>query len=347
MKRTVAALWLMVVLDIAQAHHSRAAFDLNKNVILQTEITAVRWTNPHAFYVGTVVNSKGQREEWTFEGHSISGLTRQGWSKATLNIGDKVQMVVNPHRDAQKHFGLIDHVRLADGRIMYSIGRPLSAAAGTQVQPSSDFSGNWQFRIPGTPEEVRQRVLLGSGGPAADLPYTPKARAQVAAYDPKKNPALTCEPISLPALLTTVYEFKWIRSSDRIVIRKEQYDDADRVIHLKNTARPANYKPNPLGYSVGRFEQDGTLVVETTGFSPVRWGNGPSVDSSDKKRIVERYKLIDGGSGMSLSYTFEDSEYFTKPVTRQGAYFKTKNREFAQQPRCDVEAAQQHLKFDE
>jgi hypothetical protein len=47
----------------------------------------------------------------------------------------------------------------------------------------------------------------------------------------------------------------------------------------------------------GRFEPDGTLVVETTRFSPVRWGNHPAVDSSEKKRIVERYKLIDSDMG--------------------------------------------------
>ena len=53
-------------------------------------------------------------------------------------------------------------------------------------------------------------------------------------------------------------------------------------------------------------EPDGTLVVETTGFNALRWGNGQGIDSSEKKKIVERYKLIDGGKAMSLSYTLED-----------------------------------------
>ena len=347
MKRLFAvACSLAVVTGGVQAHHSRAPFDLTKDAVLKVRITDVRWTNPHVFYVGEVTNDKGQKEEWTFEGHSIVGLTRLGWSKETLKAGDEVQISVNPHRDSTKRFALIDHVQMGDGRVMYSLGRPPTQPAQVPVLPSTDFSGNWQFRFPGTPEQVRQRVLLGTGGPSRDLPYTDLAQAQVAAYDPKKNPVLTCEPLSLPALLMTVYDYKWSRSADRIVIRKEHYDEATRDIHLKTTKPPPGYKANPIGFSVGRFEADGTFVVETTGFSPVRWGNGTGVDSSDKKRIVERYKLIEGGLGLSLSYTLEDPVYFTKPVTREGVFFKKPDSEFVQQPPCDIEAAQQHLKFE-
>ncbi|MEQ1581535.1 MAG: DUF6152 family protein [Steroidobacteraceae bacterium] len=347
MKRLIAvALTLALGTGGAQAHHSRAPFDLTKDKVLKVRITEVRWTNPHVFYVGELVNDKGQKEEWTFEGHSIAGLTHLGWTKETLQKGDEVEMTVNPFRESDKRFALIDHVRMGDGRVMYSIGQPPSPAAQAPVQPSTDFTGNWQFRFPGTPEQVRQRVLLGAGGPPKDLPYTEKALAQVAAYDPLKHPALTCEPLGLPSLLMTVYEYKWSRSADRVVIRKEHYEEATRVIYLKTTTPPSGYKPNPVGFSTGRFEPDGTFVVETTRFSPLRWGNGIGVDSSDKKRIVERYKLIDGGMGLSLSYTLEDPVYFTKPVTREGVFFKKADSEFVQQPPCDLGAAQQHLKFE-
>ncbi len=347
MKRLIAvALALAWVTGGVQAHHSRAPFDLSQDRVLKVKITEVRWTNPHVFYVGEVANDKGQKEEWTFEGHSIAGLTHLGWSKETLQKGDEVEMTVNPFRASDKRFALIDHVRMGDGRVMYSIGQPPSPAAQAPVQPSTDFTGNWQFRFPGTPEQVRQRVLLGAGGPPRDLPYTAKAQAQVDAYDPKKNPVLTCEPLSLPALLMTVYEYQWIRSPDRVVIRKEHYEEATRVIYLKTTTPPPGYKSNPVGFSVGRFEADGTFVVETTRFSPLRWGNGTGVDSSDRKRIVERYKLIDGGRGVSLSYTLEDPVYFTKPVAREGVFFKKPDSEFVQQPPCDLDAAQQHLKFE-
>jgi hypothetical protein len=346
MMRPTRAVWALLLLcAAADAHHSRAAFQLDQSTVLKVKVTNVRWTNPHVFIDGELVNAQGKKEQWTFEGHSISGLVRQGWSKDTVKAGDEVQMVVNRHKDPNKHFGLIEYVVMADGAKHYSVAQTFQAAAKAPVQPSTDFSGNWRFQFPGTPEQVRQRILLGREPPKVDGPYTELAKAQVKVYDPNKDPSLTCGAISLPALLMTVYEYKWTRQDDRILIEKEQHDHADRVIHLKNTARPASYKPNPLGFSVGRFEADGTLVVETTGFSPVKWGTTSGVDSSDQKRIVERYKLINGGMGMSLSYTHEDPVYLTQPLTGQGTFTKMPNTQFTKQE-CDVGAAQQHLKYE-
>jgi hypothetical protein len=349
MKRILLAAVLLTAatVSVTEAHHSRAQFQLDKLTPMKATITRVRWSNPHVFYAGTVINEKGMPEEWVFEGHSISGLVRLGWSEKLIKVGDTVDVMVNRHRDVTERFALLDRVTLASGQTYYSVGVPPAdqVAKRPPIEPSKDFSGNWRFKFPGTPEEIRKRVLLGSGGPRQDLPYTEAGKAQAAKYDPKKAPALTCEPISMPAILMTVYEYKWTRHPDRIVIEKEQYMDSTRTIWLKTTTPPPGYKPNPMGFSVGRFEPDGTLVVETTRFSPVRWGNHSSVDSSDKKKIVERYKLIDGGMGLSLTYTQEDPVYFTAPVSASGAFTKSYDSQFAKQPPCDLEAAGEHLHY--
>ncbi|MEP7314034.1 MAG: DUF6152 family protein [Pseudomonadota bacterium] len=338
----------VLALTPVHAHHSRAAFQLDEKVSMNARVTKVRWSNPHMFLVADVVNDKGQKEEWIFEGHSISGLTRNGWMKDSVKVGDQIQLVVNRHRDPAKHFALVDHVVMADGRKFWSVGQPerLAGAPAPVIKPSTDFSGNWRYRFPGTPEQVRQRILLGPQAPAAEGPYTARAAAQVKAYNPDDNPTLRCLPTGLPSLLMTVYEYKWIRHPDRIVIEKEQLLDATRTIHLTSKAPPAGLKPSLLGYSRGHFEADGTLVVETTGFAPGPWGNGSGIDSSEQKRIVERYKLIDGGMGLSLTYTQEDPVYFTKPVVGQGVFSKTPDSNFAKNPPCDLSAARQHLAFD-
>jgi hypothetical protein len=214
------------------------------------------------------------------------------------------------------------------------------------VKASTDFSGNWKYVFPGTPEQVRQRILLGTPAPAKEGPYTAKAKAQVAAYRETDNPTLRCIPATLPYLLMAVYEYKWIRYSDRIVIEKEQFNESTRVIHLKGKASPPNSKPSVLGYSVGHFEPDGTLVVETSGFSAAPWGNGAGIDSGPQKKIVERYQLTHGGLNLSLSYTQEDPEYFTQARSGQGAFAKVPDFNFAKNPPCDLKAAQQHLAYD-
>jgi len=348
-KRTalLASLALAMTTVVAQAHHSRAQFQLDQLTRMKVTITRARWSNPHVFYAGTVVNEKGVPEEWVFEGHSITGLVRLGWTPDLIKVGDTIEVMVNRHRDPTQRFALLDRVILANGKTYYSIGIPPANAVAQRppIEPSKDLSGNWRFKFPGTPEQVRQRVLLGAGGPKMDLPYTALGKAQAAKYDAKKAPALTCEPISMPAILMTVYEYKWRRYPDRIVIEKEQYTDMTRTIWLNRTTPPADYKPNPMGFSVGHFEPDGTLVVETARYSPVRWGNHIAVDSSDRKKIVERYRLIDGGMGLSLAYTQEDPMYFTAPVTGSGTFTKSYDSEFVKQPPCDLEAAGEHLHY--
>ena len=330
------------------AHHSRAAFQLDVKSEMRAKITRLRWTNPHVFLVGEVINDKGEKEEWTFEGHSVSGLSHMGWTKDTVKEGDELLLVVNKHRDADKHFALMDHVVLPSGRIVYSVGQPPvdPNAPKPPIRASTDFSGNWKYVFPGTPEQVRQRILLGTPAPAKDGPYTAKAKAQVAAYAENDNPTLRCIPATLPYLLMAVYEYKWIRFADRIVIEKEQFNESTRVIHLDGKPRPANFRPNPLGYSVGHFEKDGALVVETSGFSPAPWGNGSGIDSGSRKKIVERYTLADGGLSLSLSYSHEDPEYFTQTMSGQGRFQKLPDFNFAQNPPCDIKTAQQHLAYD-
>ncbi|MEO6185572.1 MAG: DUF6152 family protein [Steroidobacteraceae bacterium] len=333
----------------AAAHHSRAGFTLDRTVEMKATITKVRWSNPHVFFEGIVSGANGRHEEWVFEGHSISGMVRAGWNRDTVKAGDQISLMLNLHRDPAKHFALVDNVVLASGQRLYAVGVAPAVAGAPQpkINPSTDFSGNWRYRFPGTPEQVRQRILLGASPPTAEGPYTDRARSQIRAWRENDNPTYRCLPISLPSLLMTVYEYKWIRYPDRIEIRKEQYLDVDRTIWLDPAKRPALRKADHLGVSTGRFEADGTLVVETSGFSPQPWGIGSGVDSSAQKRIVERYRLINNGMGLELSYTVEDPVYLTAPLTATGTFTKSPDSNFAPQPRCDLKAARQHIAFED
>ncbi|WP_305096862.1 DUF6152 family protein [Croceibacterium aestuarii] len=51
----------------AQAHHSRAMFDLDKHVEITGAVREFQWTNPHCYIQLTVTNAKGEAEDWTVE----------------------------------------------------------------------------------------------------------------------------------------------------------------------------------------------------------------------------------------------------------------------------------------
>ena len=85
----------------AFAHHSFAMFDETKETTLVGTIKEVQWTNPHIWVQVLAKNDKGQDVEWSIEGGSPNGLTRQGWKRTSLKAGDKIEMVIHPLKNGQ------------------------------------------------------------------------------------------------------------------------------------------------------------------------------------------------------------------------------------------------------
>ena len=78
---------------------------------------------------------------------------------------------------------------------------------------------------------------------------------------------------------------------------RHEINDVDRTIYVGMTEHPADTEPSHLGHSIGWYEGE-TLVVDTAYFAPAKWGNGAAVSSSDRKHLVERFTLTDGGRGI-------------------------------------------------
>jgi len=73
------------------AHHSFAAeFDSAKSITLQGVVTRLDWMNPHIWIYLDTKDDSGTVAHWQCEGAPPNTLTRQGWSKDSLKIGDQV-----------------------------------------------------------------------------------------------------------------------------------------------------------------------------------------------------------------------------------------------------------------
>ena len=74
------------------AHHSFSAeFDASKTFKFTGTVTKVEWMNPHTFFYIDVVDEKTKKvTNWAMEMGSPNGLMRNGWSRNTMKIGDKV-----------------------------------------------------------------------------------------------------------------------------------------------------------------------------------------------------------------------------------------------------------------
>ncbi len=326
----------------AHAHHSRAHFVIDQTITLEGTITEVSWSSPHIYVSVDVVDNEGVRKTWTLEGHSIPGSIRAGWQRDSVKVGDRAVVVAHPNRDPEKTFGMLYSATLADGTTYYAYSVPEGVRVPTAVStrpaaPSTDFSGTWA-----APTSLREATIDSYRAPT-DWPLTAKGRAQAEAFDVDDDPVLDCVPMGVPRLILSTYSQRFTRMADTIVIEKERTPQV-RVVHLNGAPRPADFVPNELGYSVGRIESDGTLVIETDGFAPTRWGNARGLDSSAAKRVVERYKLTPDGYGMEVEYTIDDPEYLLEPVTVRGEYRKIADIEYVPET-CEVDTARRHLQF--
>jgi hypothetical protein len=73
------------------AHHSFAAeFDSAKSITLQGMVTRLDWMNPHIWIYLDTKDDSGTVAHWQCEGAPPNTLTRQGWTKDSLKIGDQV-----------------------------------------------------------------------------------------------------------------------------------------------------------------------------------------------------------------------------------------------------------------
>jgi hypothetical protein len=102
---------------LAFAHHSFSAeYDINKVLVLKGVITRVEWTNPHVRFYVDVKDDKGVVTNWDLELMSLNTLTRAGWNKYDLKVGDNVTVTAYLAIDGSKRGNARGNITLADGR---------------------------------------------------------------------------------------------------------------------------------------------------------------------------------------------------------------------------------------
>ena len=75
------------------AHHSfDAEFDANKTQTLTGVVTKLDWINPHAYVFFTMKDAKGEVQTYKVELGPPYALTRGGWKKDTIKIGDTIRV---------------------------------------------------------------------------------------------------------------------------------------------------------------------------------------------------------------------------------------------------------------
>ena len=138
------------------------------------------------------------------------------------------------------------------------------------------------------------------------------------------DPFITCDPLGFPRNLlahaiTARGGTLFASTPDRIVIAYEQ-QRVWREIWMDGRALPkaVDVRGAPesrwYGYSVGHWENDNTLVIDTTGLDERPWLDEVGHPRSAMAHIQERYTRVDQYN-IQLTVTVDDPKFYTKPWT--------------------------------
>jgi hypothetical protein len=146
-----------------------------------------------------------------------------------------------------------------------------------------------------------------------------------------------CHYLGMPFIMGQSPPIDIVQSKDEILIMSEQ-SSAPRHIYIDGRGHPdaSTYEPTTNGHSIGQWE-GGTLVVDTIGFNEVGQraipGGGMRTRTS---HLVERFRLLDGGNRLSITFTWTDPNVYLKPHTYEIVYYSDPPGTYAFENFCDA-----------
>jgi len=210
--------------------------------------------------------------------------------------------------------------------------------APTAPAPRHDISGTW---VPANglldgiqPEGVK--AMPNDGKSEHQLPYTPHGLETYKSHKPLigidavapaffNDPRDKCEPLGFPrADLYYLRETQIMQNEYKVAVLY-QYGEAWRVIWTDGRELPKLVdggvlvgnevrEPRFYGYSVGKWVDDTTLVVQTVGMMPEDrvWLDITGRPISDALRVEERFHRVNHDL-LELTVTIDDPKMYTKP----------------------------------
>src|SRR5713226_7136174 len=199
--------------------------------------------------------------------------------------------------------------------------KPAYAGKKSAPAPRRDISGIWDAaeedggRQPsGALEHVALEAPRGQGveGGRPDesrtmrpLQYTPLGLEALKAHKPSgpgvrqvpaalaNDPMDQCDPVGFPRM--ELYELRTIQlvQTANQVIYLNQYFGNWRIIWTDGRELPKDPDPRWNGYSVGKWVDDYTFVVQTVGLNPRTWLDHAGRPHSEDLRVEERFHRVD------------------------------------------------------
>ena len=128
----------------------------------------------------------------------------------------------------------------------------------------------------------------------------------------KDDPEGFCLPAGVPRI--SPFPQKFVQTRDLFIILDEGNIHSYRQIFLDGRGHPPGIDQLWMGHSIGKWEGNDTLVVDSVGFNDKTWLNGQGLPHTDKLHVTEKYRRPDLGH-VEVEITIDDPGALTAPHT--------------------------------
>ena len=310
---------------VSFGHHNVAGrYDAQATIEVEGVVTETIWRNPHVQITMRVTDESGEEQIWDMATTALSNMRRWQIEPGFIDVGETVRVAGHPARQGTGMY--ISNVLTAAGEEVLldpnaeslwsdrtiEMAESRRAAVGDTTAPELGIFRVWShpqgFGML-IPQDVNPNYSIEE-----NYPLTEPALAAVNAFVRERdNPISFCQPKGMPTIMEAPYPHRFVQDGENILWHQEEYDTI-RTIHMAPDATAEGKPADRNGYSIGRWEDEYTLVVTTTNATWRRFDTVGTPLSGDAE-MVERFTLTPDGSRLDYSITVTDPATFTAPVT--------------------------------
>jgi len=194
--------------------------------------------------------------------------------------------------------------------------------------PIRDLTGIWE-PTPGFRDGVFSqgpRQYPADGKPEHELPFTPLGLKAWKEHKPGQgayavpvaednDPFQICDPIGFPRIeLFNLRAIRFFQTKNQVAI-VYQNDQVWRTIWMDGRELPKEIlEPRWYGYSVGKWTDDYTFVIETVGLDERTWIDNVGRPHSDQLKVTETWHRVNHDI-VELTLSIDDPKMYTAPWT--------------------------------
>jgi len=179
--------------------------------------------------------------------------------------------------------------------------------------PRRDLSGIWDAGGAGIGARGYMTAPLTPWGEALGKTHKSGDGARMVPVDEINDPLSTMgDPEGFPRnLLFELRPFQIVQTPNQVLMLY-MFEKRWRVIWTDGRQLPKDPDPRWYGYSVGKWEDDYTFVVQSVGMDERTWLDNAGNPHSTEMHVEERYHRVNQNT-LELTVTIDDPKTYTKP----------------------------------